>query len=95
MCIRSSTPGSTPIGVRNEFRFPPSALYDESPWRWPLPRRKKNEIQFDAAYQQIDHFIQRYMREWTTLGLAVAITDRQKLLRLRLCGFSMPRRALQ
>ena len=32
------------------------------------------------AYQHIDAFIPRYMREWNTLGLALAITNRQNRL---------------
>ena len=64
------------------------ALLAMSPLALASPAPQENEIDFDAAYQSLDEFIPRYMREWCTPGLALAITNRQKLLHVRAYGFS-------
>ena len=58
------------------------ALFAMSPLALASPAVQKNDVQFGAAYQHMDEFIPRYMREWSTPGLALAVTNRQKLLRL-------------
>ena len=59
------------------------ALLAMSPLALASPSARKEETQFAAAHRHIDAFIPRYMQEWNTPGLALAITIRQKLVRLR------------
>jgi D-alanyl-D-alanine carboxypeptidase len=48
----------------------------------------ERDLRYAPAYKRLDQFVARHMRENNTPGIAVAITDRERLLSVRSYGFA-------